>query len=326
MNKIVKTVAYLFLIGCFSGCDPYERTAVEQSIYVNHQSVNMLVGDQLQLTASPTEVTYSWVSEDPTVVTVNASGLVEAMGEGSTNIIAYHDDIQVKVPVTVSQRIRLENIEFAESAIELAIGGKSVLAALPIPADANDFSRFFWSSDNENVVVVDLMGQITAVAPGVANITVKGSEISRTIEVKVYRNMNVALKKPVTVSSVYAPQYVGENAVDGILNTSDSNNRWVSQSTNNEPQWIEIDLGTEYEIYSLEFWTQANYPCADFRLQKEVDGEWVDIFSQTGNTNVAYSKTFEVTKASKVRLYFTKGSSDGIIRMYEMRVNAKVFE
>ncbi|WP_298647539.1 Ig-like domain-containing protein [uncultured Proteiniphilum sp.] len=326
MNKIVKTVAYLFLIGCFSGCDPYERTAVEQSIYVNHQSLNMLVGDQMQLTASPTEVIYNWVSEDPTVATVNSSGLVEAMGEGSTNIIAYYSDIQIKVPVAVSQRIRLENIEFAESAIELAIGGKSTLAALPVPGNANDFSRFFWSSDNENVVVVDLMGQITAVSPGVANITVKGGEISRTIEVKVFRNMNVALQKPVRVSSVYAAQYVGENAVDGILNTSDSSNRWLCQSTNSGPQWIEVDLGAEYEIHSLEFWVQSGYPSIDFQFQKEVNGEWEDIFSQIGNANAVYSRTFEATMANKVRLYFTKGSLDGIVRMYEMRVNAKVYE
>lgn len=326
MNKIVKTIAYLFLIGCFAGCDPYDRTAVEQSIYVNHQSLNMLVGDQLQLTASPTEVTYSWKSENPEVAAVNSSGLVEAIGEGATNIVVYHNDIEAKVPVAVSQRIRLENIELAESEISLAIGDKLTLSALPVPRNANDFSRFFWSSDNENVAVVDVMGQITAIAPGIANITVKGGELSRTMEVKVFRSENVALRKPVRVSSIFAAQYVGENAVDGILNTSDSNNRWVSQSTNNGPQWIEIDMGAEYEIYSLEFWVQSGYPSINFQLQKEVNGEWKNIFSETGNAKTAYTKTFEATTASKVRLYFTKGSQDGIVRMYEVHVNAKVYK
>ncbi len=326
MNRIVITVVYIFLIGFFAGCDSYERTPVEKSIYVNHQSLNMLVGDQLQLTASPTELTYSWKSEDPAVAAVSLSGLVEATGEGTTNIVVYRNDIEVKVPVAVSQRIRLEKIEFAESDISLAVGEKLTLNALPVPRNANDFSRFFWSSDNDNIAVVDVMGQVAAIAPGVANITAKGGELSRTMEVKVFRSLNVALQKPVRVSSVFAAQYVGEKAVDGILNTSDSGNRWVSQSTNNGPQWIEIDLGAEYEIYSLEFWTQKDYPCADFQFQKEFNGEWVTFFSQTSNTSVDYSTTFETTTASKVRLYFTKGSSDGIIRMYEMRVNAKVYK
>lgn len=326
MNKIVKTVAYVLLIGCFTGCDSYERTPVEKSIYVNHQSLSMLVGDQLQLTASPTEVTYNWKSEDSAVAAVNSSGLVEAVGEGATNIVVYRDDIEVKVPVAVSQRIRLEKIEFAESSVDLAIGDKLTLNALPIPHNANDYNRFYWSSGNENVAVVDVMGQVTAIAPGIATITAKGGVLSGTMEVKVFRSANVALQRTVRVSSVYSASYPGEKAVDGILNTSDPNNRWVSQSTNNGPQWIEIDLGAEYEIYSLEFWTQNSYPCADFQFQTESNDEWVTVFSQAGNTNIAYSKIFEATTTSKVRLYFTKGSSDGIVRMYEMRVNAKVFE
>ncbi len=326
MNRILTTIAYMLLIVCIAGCDPYERTPAEESIFVNHQSISMFVGDQLQLTASPTEVTYDWKSEDPSVAVVSSSGLVEAIGEGTTNIVVFHDDVVTKVPVVVNQRISLEDIELAESDISIAIGDKLTLNALPVPRNANDFNRFFWSSANKNIAVVDVMGQVTAIAPGVANITVRGGELSKTTEVKVFRSVNVALQKPVRVSSVFSATYPGEKAVDGILNTSDSNNRWVSQSTNNGPQWIEIDLGAKYEIYSLEFWTQNNYPCADFQFQEESNGEWVTIFSQTGNTSVAYSKIFETTTANKVRLYFTRGSSDGIVRMYEMRVHAKIFE
>ena len=326
MKKIVKIIICLSLISCFSGCDPYERTGVEESIFVNHQSLNLFVGDQMQLIASPTEATYNWNSEDPTVVTVSSSGLVETHKEGSTNIIVYNGDIQTEIPVTVSLRISIENIELSETFVELPIEGKSVIRALPIPSNANNYDRFLWSSDNEEVAVVNAMGEVTAIKPGVANITVRAGEIIKSIKVKIYRDVNVALKKTVKVSSILSPVYVGENVVDGILNTSDSNNRWVSQSTNNGPQWIEVDLGTEYEIYSLQFWTQVNYPCPDFQFQKEADGKWIDVFSQTGNSNIIYSKDFEGTSARKVRLYFTKGSSDGIIRMYELCVNSRIYE
>lgn len=327
MKKITIAFVCLFLIGCFTGCDPYERTPVEKSIFVNHQSLTMLVGDQMQLKASPSKVTYSWKSEDPAVATVNASGLVEAIGEGATNIAVRHNDIEVKVPVAVNQRIRLEKIEFNESVVDLAIGSKLSLNPLPVPHNANDFNRFYWSSDNENVAVVDVMGQVKAIAPGVATITVKGGELSGTLKVRVFRGFNVALKKPVRVSSLYAPQFVGENAVDGILNTSDNSNRWLCKpTTSNGPQWIEVDLEGEYEIYSLEFWIQEGWPSIDFKFQKKENDEWVDIFTETGNSKSAYSRTFEATTAKKVRIYFTLGSKDGIVRMYEMRVHAKIFE
>ncbi len=327
MNKTAKALIYLFLIGCISGCETYERPDAEQFIYVNQQSLNLLIGEQVQLKASPTEITYGWKSENLTVATVNSFGLVEAVGEGSTNIITFHGDIQTKVPITVNPIIPLEDIKLAVSKVELEVGGKLVIGASPVPADANDFSRFFWSSDNENVAIVNVMGEITALELGVANITVKAGGITKTITTGIYRSVNVALQKPVTVSSVNSSTYAGNNAVDGINDPANNNNRWVSQPVKNDvPQWIMVDLGAEYKIYSLQFWTQAKYPCADFQFQKEVDGEWVDIFPQTGNTNIAYSKTFEDTMTSKVRLYFTKGSSDGIIRMYEMSVNAKVYE
>lgn len=328
MNKIIKMVICLILIICSSGCNlGYEQINAEKSIYVNQQSLSLFIGEQIQLTASPTGFSFFWESEDTDVATVSSSGLVEAVGTGSTNIIASYDGVKTKVPVRVLLKTALENISVNVSGIEIGVGNELNVVALPVPSDANDFNRFFWSSDNENVAVVSPSGKVTALALGVANITVRAGDISKIIPVGVYRNTNVALKKPVTVSSLYASQYIGENAVDGILNTSDNTNRWVSQPvTGSAPQWITVDFGMEYKIHSLEFWTQSGYPCADFQLQKDVDGQWVNIFTQTGNTSVAYSKVFEETMARKVRLYFTKGSSDGIIRMYELRINAKTYE
>ncbi len=321
---------YIYLLAIFLiiSCDPYLRTEVQESLYINQQSLNMFVGEQFQLTASPTELTYDWESEDNSVVTVTASGLVLAVGPGSTYIIASSGKRMARIPVTATVKVALEDLEVV-SELELSIGEKIMISSTPVPATANDFNRFEWSSNNEKVATVNSSGEVTGMGLGKAIITCKVGNISKTILISIFRTDNVALNKPATASSIYqnSSVYLPSKAVDGILNTSDNTNRWLCKpTTTNGPQWIAVDLQQEYEIFSVQFWTQSSWPPISFQFQKEVDGEWVDIFSESNNTSVAYSKTFEVTKARKVRLYFTNGARDGIVRMYEMVVNAKVYE
>lgn len=325
MKQIYMIFAAVVLI---IGCDPYIRTEVEESLYINHQSLSMFVGEQLQLSASPTELTCGWESEDASVATVSASGLVSAVGPGSTYIVAAIGNRSARIPVTTIVKVALEDLE-CESEVELSVGAKGTLSATPVPAEANDYGRFEWSSDNEEVVIVNSSGEVTAIGLGKAIITCKAGNISKNITISIFRTVNVALLKSTIASSVYqnSSVYVPSKAVDGILNTSDATNRWLCQATTTSgPQWIAVDLEQEYEIFSVQFWTQSGYPAITFQFQKEVDGQWVNIFSVTGNTATAYSNMFETTKARKVRLYFTNGATDGIVRMYEMQVNGKVYE
>lgn len=311
-----------------AGCDPYLRTEVDESLYINHQSLSMFVGEQIQLIASPTELMYSWASEDASVVTVSASGLALAVGSGSTNIVASSGNRRARIPVSAIIKVPLEDLEL-KSEVELSLGGKVTLTVNPVPAEANDYGRLEWSSNNQNIATVNMSGVVTAVGLGKATITCKAGNISKNIGVSIFRTVNVALLKSATASSVYqnSSVYVPSKAVDGILNTSDATNRWLCQpTTTNGPQWIAVDLKKEYEIFSVQFWTQSGYPAIDFKFQRQVDGQWVDIFAVTGNSATAYSNTFEITKASNLRIYFTKGAPDGIVRMYEMQINAKVYE
>jgi hypothetical protein len=96
---------FIFVIASISvmmSCDtslPYE---VEDSLFVNSKSVVLYYGDTQQLTASPSSRTYSWTSEDPSIATVSATGLVEGVGNGSTNVIAAYGEIKTTIPVTVN--------------------------------------------------------------------------------------------------------------------------------------------------------------------------------------------------------------------------------
>src|SRR5690554_5593977 len=123
-----KKITYLLcagiLFGCVVGCDDYEVKEIPKSIYVNQESVDLFVGEQRQLKASPTDgtYTYSWTSEDPSVATVSTDGLVQAVGEGSTNIIVKGGSARIIVPVTAVIRIPLEDVQLSEGAMELFPG------------------------------------------------------------------------------------------------------------------------------------------------------------------------------------------------------------
>jgi hypothetical protein len=141
------------------------------------------------------------------------------------------------------------------------------------------------------------------------------------------QDSNVARGKPVTADSVYHPGYPPAHAVDGDRESVSS--RWLSARTNDldwskNPHWIEIDLQGTFRISELRFWTGAQneykWPPADFRFQRWHDGAWVDVFTETGNESAAYSKHFPPVAASRVRLYATRGTDPGALRLYEIEV------
>ncbi len=61
---------------------------------------------------------------------------------------------------------------------------------------------------------------------------------------------NIALNKPVTVSSTEAVGTPGSAAVDGIATS-----RWGSAFT--DPQWIYVDLGATYNVNRVKITWEA---------------------------------------------------------------------
>ena len=79
VSKLSKVGISLFAAFCMMACHTGEIDHnYENMVYVNQNSLNLFFGDTEQLTASPTESTFEWTSEDPSVATVNNEGLVTA--------------------------------------------------------------------------------------------------------------------------------------------------------------------------------------------------------------------------------------------------------
>ncbi len=175
----------LFLLVFMFGCDDYDRVGVEKCIYVNQEALSMFVGDKSQLTASPSDDSFTWTSEDPTIATVSNDGLVEAKAEGSTNIIVNSGEIRLKVPVAAVVKVPLENVNLSETSIELFPGTKKTVIVSLIPSNANDVPKASWVSENSNVATVTAGGEITAIGDGSTNIVYKIGNIQKTVTVSV---------------------------------------------------------------------------------------------------------------------------------------------
>ncbi|WP_080904453.1 Ig-like domain-containing protein [Parabacteroides sp. Marseille-P3160] len=184
-TRFIKYTLFLLLSACISGCDDYNRTAVEKAIYVNKESLVLFVGEQIKLTASPTDGTYQyqWTSEDPSVATVTAEGLIEAVGEGFTNIVISSGDIKTKVEVTSIIRIPLEDVQLSETSLELQPGSSKTIIVNYIPDNANDIAEYKWSSEDEEIAVVNEGGEIIAMAEGNTNIVYQIGDIVKKISV-----------------------------------------------------------------------------------------------------------------------------------------------
>ena len=111
----------LFSAILLSGCSEVEiRHDYENMIYVNESSLELLCGDTRQLTASPTEDAFTWVSEDPEIADVDANGLVTAKSEGDTRIVVStgewteYVDVSVAIPASKSVQVHAgkERVQF----------------------------------------------------------------------------------------------------------------------------------------------------------------------------------------------------------------------
>ena len=140
------------------------------------------------------------------------------------------------------------------------------------------------------------------------------------IEKELLEPVNIAIGKKVSASASsgnYKPEY----AVDGIIGGDAS--RWFPETALTKDHWLEIDLGTVYEICGMRLWTgyggNFNEPLSHFSFQiwNETLQDWEDVFIETTNSNPKYEKIFRTIQTSKVRLYIFK---DAKVRLYEVEV------
>lgn len=178
------------------------KTVVADAIQLSPNSATIAKGENLQLNVvlTPDNVsnkTVNWTSTNTNVATVDASGLVRAISEGKTQIIATTTDgsnLSAICEVTVEdQFISVTKIEINPTSERIEKGNSVMLNAVITPEDAS-LKTVSWSSTNPGVAAVSQNGEVIAVSEGDAIViasTQDGSNLSAMCQITVYDESGV---------------------------------------------------------------------------------------------------------------------------------------
>lgn len=114
----------------------------------------------------------SWTSSNEAIATVNADGTISAISAGTATITATTEDggFTDACVVTVST-IDVTGVSLSSNTLSINKGQTSTLVATVTPSNATN-SNVSWSSSNELAATVSTSGVVTAIAEGIATITV----------------------------------------------------------------------------------------------------------------------------------------------------------
>ena len=173
-------VSCALLCACTSGQQTV--TTEVESVTLNKTALALYVGDEftLEATVSPEDAsnkTVDWYSGDEAVVTVSDSGLVKAIGSGTSYVTAQTRDGQKTASCTIKVTEKVTGLSLDKTNIEMAVGNTSVITATVTPASAA--GTVVWSCEPVGIVSVS-NGTVTAVAAGDAVITASNAEGDKT--------------------------------------------------------------------------------------------------------------------------------------------------
>lgn len=159
-----------------------------QGISLNHDAKTFTkAGETLQLTAtiypdSATNKTVTWKSSDKTVATVDESGLVTAVGNGTADITATTEDGGKTATCQVTVEIPELTLSLDKSELTLTQTEEQQKLTATV-SDTEE--KVTWLSSDPFVATVTRDGTVTAIANGTATITAsaRGKTASCTVEV-----------------------------------------------------------------------------------------------------------------------------------------------
>ena len=176
------------IIVSFAGDDKYNAaenvtvtvkvSKIDTSIEFNYDTINLTVHNETIVVADlnpPEAGNVTYTSSNPSVVTVDSEGNVEAVGVGNATITAsfagndkYNEAENVTVLVIVSKIDTKITVD--TKSLDLSVGNETAVKGTLTPAEAGNVS--YMSNDTSVVTVDENTGKVKAVGAGNANIIV----------------------------------------------------------------------------------------------------------------------------------------------------------
>ena len=161
-------------------------------VKLNKTTANTTVGGVIQLTTtvSPANATnkgVTWSSSNTAVAAVDANGKVTAKKDGTAKITVKTEYGGKTATCTVTVKNKIVNVtgvKLDKASANITKSNTLKLTATVSPVNASN-KAVTWSSSNKNVATVDANGNVKAVNPGTATITVKTKDGGKTATCKV---------------------------------------------------------------------------------------------------------------------------------------------
>mgnify|MGYP000053704411 CR=1 FL=1 len=194
------------------GTDPEPEKPVLESVKASVKKANLKVGETTKATAKITpenaeDVTLAWSSDKEDVATVDKDGNVKAVAEGKATLTVTATQGSVTVTDTVDvtvikdggtdpepEKPVLESVKASVDKKELKVGETAKATATTTPADVQDVT-FAWASSDDKIATVDKDGNVKAVAKGTATLTVTATQGSGADAVTVTDTVKVTVTK-----------------------------------------------------------------------------------------------------------------------------------
>ena len=216
------------------------KTYPVTGVTLDKTNAELTEGDKITLkaTVSPENASnknVNWSSSNTSVATVN-NGEVTAVAPGTTTITVTTEDGGKTATCVVTVKAKVYpviGVSLDKTNAELTEGDKLTLTATVTPENATN-KKVTWSSNNTSVATVN-NGEVTAVAPGTATITVttedggKTATCSVTVNAKVYPVTSVSLDK--SSAELTEGETVTLTATIAPANATNKNVSWSSSNT-----------------------------------------------------------------------------------------------
>lgn len=276
------------------------------SITVNGET-SLLVEETAQLTATvlpknARNKNVVWSSSDETIATVNAAGLVTAVGNGKVTITgtaegnnAVFDTHLITITTLVS------SIELT-APVRINVGDTAAVMAEILPVTASN-QVLEWCSSDEELAIVDSEGYVTAIAPGFVTITASatdGSGVVASVEIEVF----------LPIQSVFVDVeplgYVGKVIFPNVhIYPDNASNQILEYSVDNENvAVIESAIETNGPVYYLN----CKRPGLVQVIASATDGSGV-----SGQAYVLISPYTELRDSSQEYTVYSDGQSNGLL-------------
>lgn len=207
-------------------------------IRFSNSNKTILVGStqKLSVTVTPSNASnqsLSYTSSNPNIATVDSEGNVKGIAVGEAYITVSASGYQAVANIKVINTISLNSISIPKN-LQLKEQSSSTLNVTFNPSNATN-KKVTWKSSNPNVAAVDSSGNVKAIAPGTATITVISSDGGKvaTCNVEV-----TALSKKLTGISLNKTELSMELDIEETLTVifnpeyaENKNIKWSSSNT-----------------------------------------------------------------------------------------------